>query len=324
MPQVQGDVLTGDGGSNTIRGTAGKDVISALDGDDGILAQGAGDAISGGDGADTLLEGNGDGLLVADRADALLDGGGGIDTAILAPGTTPYIFSTVNMRGIEAIQDAPGADTTIVFDARILASANDDSFLFALGDGTDEVRINNATGAPVTVQGEEVVYNGEVVLRFEGVENLSLSGGDGDNSSVVTQSLSPGQISSTTVRSISGEDGTTATTVSSVTAETASTSASGPTTADDSPTAVAGPGSPAAIIADALFGGAIATTDLGALAEQLFDLLETHAEAATALRAETASPTDAGTLGDLFGDGPFGLFSGNAAAGSDADLTGAG
>lgn len=319
MPQVQGDVLTGDDDANTIRGTGGKDVISARDGDDDVTARDSGDAISGGDGADTLLEGDGDGLVVADRGDALLDGGDGIDTVILAPGTTPYTFSTANMRGVEAIQDAPGTDTTIVFDARILASANDDSFLFALGDGIDEVRIENATGTRVTVQDGDVVSNGEVVLRFEGVENLVLSGGDGESSSVVTQSLSPGQASATTVHSVSGDDGSTTTTVTSVTNGTAGVTADNPAASEESPTAVAGPGSPAASIADALFGGTASSTDLGALAQQLFDLLEVHAEAADFLRAETASSADTGSVED-----PFDLLLDNAAAGSDADLLGAG
>ena len=328
MPQQQGDVLTGDNAADTLRGTAGKDVISALGGDDVVIAGGSGDAVSGGAGADVLMEGAGDGLLVADRADVVLDGGGGIDTVILAPGTTPYTFSTTNMRGIEAIQDAPGADTTIVFDARILASANDDSFLFALGDGTDEVRINNAANAPVTVRGAEVIYDGEVVLRFEGVENLTLTGGDGDSSSVVTQSLSPGRASSTTVRSVSGDNGNT-TTVTSVTTETepaahTATPATQPgqATAD----AVAGGNSAAATLAQLLFGGETDTTDLTPLAARLSALLEVHAEAAAAQRAENMSAGGTTTGGDLFSDslfgpsGLFGLLSNNIAARSEADL----
>lgn len=326
MPQQQGDVLAGDIESNTIRGTGGKDVISGQDGDDVIIARGASDAISGGAGADILLEGDGDGVLVADRADLLLDGGDGIDTVILGPGTTPYTFSTTNMKGIEAIQDAPGSDTTIVFDARILANADDDSFLFALGDGTDEVRISNSTGAPVTVNGDEVVYDGEVVLRFQGVENLTLTGGDGDSSSVVTQSLSPGQASSTTVRTFSDDGGNNTTTVTSVTTgtEADATTGTGTDTAAQA-SGVAGPDSPAFTIAQALFGGE-ATTSLNGLAQQLSDLLEAHAEAATALRAEIASSTGTETGSNLFADdvfgptGLFGLLSDDILARSEADL----
>lgn len=334
MAQGQGDVLTGDDAANTIHGTAGKDVISALDGNDVVIAGGAGDAVSGGAGADTLREGAGDGILVADSADVVLDGGDGIDTVILAPGTTPYTFSTTSMKGVEAIQDAPGADTTIVFDARILAESNDDSFLFALGDGIDEVRIDNAAGAPVTVRGDKVVYDGKVVLQFQGVENLTLAGGDGDSASVITQSLEPGRASSTTVHSVSSEGGN-ATTVTSVTTETApaaatgtDTAAAGTATAD----AVAGTGSAAAVIAQALFGGESAATDLTPLAARLSELLEIHAAAAESQRAEDATtdgPAIVGPLfsdnlfsGDLFGPtGLFGLLSEDMVARSEADLT---
>lgn len=333
MAQGQGDVLTGDDAANTIRGTSGKDVISAQGGDDVVIAGGAGDAVSGGAGADTLQEGAGDGILVADRADVVLDGGDGIDTVILTPGPTPYTFSATNMKGVEAIQDAPGADTTVVFDARILASANDDSFLFALGDGMDEVRINNAANAPVTVRGNEVIYDGEVVLRFQGVENLTLTGGDGDSSSVVTQSLEPGRASSTTVHSVSG-DGGNATTVTSVTTDAVADAAINPaeTGAATAAEAVAGTGSAAAVIAQSLFGGEAVTTNLAPLAPRLSDLLEIHAVAADTQRAEDTSGGGTVMVGSLFSDnlfsgdlfgptGLFGLLSDDTVARSDADLT---
>lgn len=332
MAQGQGDVLTGDDAANTIRGTSGKDVISARGGDDVVIAGGAGDAVSGGAGADTLQEGAGDGILVADRADVVLDGGDGIDTVILTPGTTPYTFSATNMKGVEAIQDALGADTTVVFDARILASANDDSFLFALGDGVDEVRINNAANAPVTVRGNEVIYDGEVVLRFQGVENLTLTGGDGDSASVVTQSLEPGRASSTTVHSVSG-DGGNATTVTSVTTDAVADAATNPAETEAATAeAVAGTGSAAAVIARSLFGGETVTTNLAPLAQRLSDLLETHAAAADTQRAEDTSGGGTVMVGSLFSDnlfsgdlfgptGLFGLLSDDTVARSDADLT---
>lgn len=326
MPQEQGDVLRGDGGTNTIRGTDGKDVVSAMGGNDVVLGLGSGDALAGGAGADILRDGAGDGLLVIDRADSLVDGGEGIDTAILEPGSAPYTFSPTVMRNIEAIQDAPGANTTIVFDARILASADDDSFLFALGDGVDEVRITNDTATPVIVEGGAVVYNGEVVLRFEGVESLVLSGGNGSSSSVVTQSLSPDSASSTTVRSVSS-DGSNTTTVTSVTTGTVDAADQGAATAP--PTEVAGPNSAAAILAEALFSDSAAETDLGPLAEALSQWLETHAEAAEALRQETASASTGAIAGNLFADdlfgptGLFGLLSDDALrAPGDADLIG--
>lgn len=306
MAQQQGEVLQGDGAANTIRGTAGKDVIAGLGGDDVAIGLGAGDALSGGPGADTLREGAGNGLLFVDRADPLVDGGAGIDTVILAPGTTPYTFTPAQFSNVEAIQDAPGADTTIVFDAAILATADDDTFTFALGDGTDEVRITNSTGIPVDVRGDGVVFDGTVELRFEGVENLLMTGGDGSNSSVVSQSLSPDTASSTTVRSFSsgGENTTTVTSVTTGNPETAIT--------DSSPT-VAGPGSAAALAAEALFatGEQAADGDITVLAERLFQWLEIHDQAARALQqdnAATLAETQTGSLlsGDLFG--PTGLF----------------
>jgi hypothetical protein len=325
MPQEQGDVLRGDDGTDIVRGTVGKDVISALAGDDVILGLGSGDALAGGAGADTLREGAADGLLVIDRTDTLVDGGDGIDTVILSPGSSPYSFSPTNLRNVEAIQDAPGADTTILFDARILAGADDDSFLFALGDGTDEIRIENATAAPVIVEGNAVVYNGEVVLRFEGVESLVLTGGDGNSSSVVTQSLSPNSASSTTVRSFSGGDGGNTTTVTSVT--TGTTDAAEPGAVAENPTEVAGPNSAAAILAEALFSEGATDADLGPLAEPLSQWLEIHARAAEALRQEDATAATGTIAGNLFADdlfgptGLFGLLSDDILrGGSDADL----
>lgn len=323
MAQTMGEILQGGEGDDTLRGTADMDVISAIAGDNLLVGLGAGDALVTGTGADILRGGSGDDLLVIDPDDPIINGGLGIDTAILSPSEVPYTFTTANLAGIEAIQDAPGQGTTILFDARILESVDDDSFLFAMGDGVDEVRITNF-GDTVDVQGDQVVFDGNVVLEFEGVESLVLVGGDGTSSSVISQTLTPSGIgSSTTVQSLNGL-GTSSTTITSVTT-------TGPVSDDaeaQAPEAVAGPGSAAFLLAEALFGedAPEGIADLSAMSDQVFEWLEQHAEAADALRDEdagAAAEAEVQDIGSLFGtDGLFGLLSSDSLLrwGTESDL----
>lgn len=305
MAQVPGEILRGTTGDDTLRGTADMDIISGIAGDNLLAGRGGSDALASGTGADILRGGSGDDLLIVNPDDTIIDGGSGIDTVILSPSDTPYTFTPANLAGIEAIQDAPGQDTTLIFDARILENADDDSFMFALGDGFDEVRITNF-GDNVEVQGDEVVFEGNVILRFEGVESLVLVGGDGTSSSVVSQTLTSSGIgSSTTVRSVGGSS----TTITSVTTSGLGEDAD----PAEAPQAVAGPGSAAFLLAEALFGeDEPGTVDLTGLSEQVFGWLEQHAEAADELREQDAlavAEAEAQDIADLFSDGLFGLLS---------------
>lgn len=308
MAQTMGEILQGGAGDDTLRGTADMDIISAISGDNLLLGLGASDVLVTGTGADILRGGSGDDLLVIGPDDTIIDGGSGIDTAILSPSEVPYTFTTANLAGIEAIQDAPGQDSTIIFDARILESIDDDSFLFAMGDGFDEVRITNF-GDTVEVLGDQVVFNGSVILQFEGVESLVLVGGDGTSSSVISQTLTSSGIgSSTTVQSLSGS-GSSSTTITSVT----TTGFVDDDVEVPAPEAVAGPGSAAFLLAEALFGedAPEGVVDLSALSDQVFEWLDQHAEAAEALRDEDAmAEVEVEDIGSLFGaDSLFGLLS---------------
>lgn len=319
MAETLGEVRAGGPGDDVLRGSADMDMLSGAAGADTLLGLDFGDALSGGDGADHLRSQDGDDLLFVDRSDTLVDGGNGIDTVILAPTTFPYEFTAATLKGIEAIQDADGADSTITLDARSLASLDDDSFLVSLGDGFDEVRIVNFGTDSVSVTGDQVVFDGKAVLRFEGVESLMLTGGADGSTSIVSQSVTSGGANSTTLRTFSG-DGGTATTTTSTTITSDGVPLAQAT--DDQPTA-------AERAADLVYpDGTSPITNLGEVADSLLQVLTDYAAEADARRQEDAV-AQASSTGSLFSnhslidDGDlFGLLSREILSRiGDADLT---
>lgn len=305
MAQTRGELLTGAAGSQTLRGGSAMDVLSGADGADLLLGLDGSDGLDGGAGADRLRGGDGDDLLFMDRADVLVDGGDGIDTAILAPGDLPYVLEAGTVRGVEGVQDTPGADTTLILDAASLRGLDDDVMLFSLGDGIDEVRIVEFGSDPVSVDGDQVVFDGRVVLRFEGVESLTLSGGADGSSSVVSQTLTPDSASSTTLRTFSSGGGTTTTT----TATNIATDTALP--ADEAPLTAAQQAAERWV------------SDQG-LGESLFAILADYAEEAEARRSEDALGANAPPGNSLFAnqelldaDEIFGLLSRDILAGLD-------
>lgn len=319
MAETLGDVRSGGPDGDTLQGSADIDLLSGAAGADVLLGIGAGDALVGGDGADSLRGQDGDDLLFIDRADIQIDGGAGIDTAILAPATAPYNFDVNNLAGIEAIQDADGSDTTITLDARTLASLDDDSFIVSLGDGTDEVRIINFGTDSVSVNGDQVVFDGKVVLTFEGVESLMLTGGADGSTSVVSQSVTSGGANSTTVRTFSNGEGSATTTTS--TSITSDQIAPAPAT-NEEPSA-------AERAADLVYpADGSPVTDLADIADALVQVLIDYADEADSRREDDAV-AQASSSGSLFSnnglldDGDlFGLLSRDIVSRlSDADLT---
>ncbi len=267
--------IKGNTRSNILQGGETADVLS---GDDG------GDALAGGSGADVLHGGGGDDLLFVDQADTLIDGGEGIDTVVVTPSASPYTIDAKVMTGVEALQDAPGADTSVTLDAGSFADlspGSGDHFLFALGDGDDSIRITNASSPPTTVENDRVVFENGLELRFEGVENLVISGTEGETSNVVVQSSETGN--SATVSGVSTGNGVAVVGSTTVIEQDNTTTEDSP----DAPTA-------AATAAETVFplGSSLdAPADLTDVADTLTSVLEDYHQEANAVRAEALQPT---------------------------------
>ena len=79
--------MTGDGGSNEIDGTSGRDVIHARGGNDEIDGHGGNDLICGGSGRDELAGDAGNDRIRAGRGNDELDGNAGSDGLFGGPGS---------------------------------------------------------------------------------------------------------------------------------------------------------------------------------------------------------------------------------------------
>lgn len=165
----------GTANNDILNGTTFFDVISGLLGDDILRGGEEDDALSGGAGTDQMAGGPGDDLLFTDGSE-FLEGGEGVDVAIMADSFAideVFTFTPGNFVGIEGIQDVPDANSTVTIDANILRTVNGDTFLVAMGDGRDELRvINDGTQALEITAAGEIVVGDRVTVGLEGVESI--------------------------------------------------------------------------------------------------------------------------------------------------------
>ena len=126
----------GDGGDNTLTGSAGDDVMSAGGGDDFIVGGGGADLMHGGGGDDFIVGGGGADLMhggdgddvfaVSDTGFGRLDGGGGTD--LVSFDGAGQTFDLTQLRGdqlggIERIDFGGFGDNILVIDDRIAFAA---------------------------------------------------------------------------------------------------------------------------------------------------------------------------------------------------------
>lgn len=77
---VEGEVINGGNGDDTLTGTDGRDTINGGNGNDTLNGGWAADLLFGGNGDDSLYGGSGDDFLQGENGADQLNGGGGADT----------------------------------------------------------------------------------------------------------------------------------------------------------------------------------------------------------------------------------------------------
>ncbi|MEO0860019.1 MAG: hypothetical protein AAFY65_05350 [Pseudomonadota bacterium] len=145
------DAILGNGGDNTMVGSAQGDLLIANDGDDHVDGQDGNDGLYGGTGTDTLLGQGGDDVLYGEDGDDDLAGGDGDD--LLAGGD-----------GDDLLRGGDGDD-------RLFGMLGQDTVLGGQGDDILD-------GTQVDVPGEGDADTGDVLWGEAG--NDTLAGGQGD------------------------------------------------------------------------------------------------------------------------------------------------
>lgn len=179
--QGLGSTILGTANAETINGSGGADVISALDGGDFVNGVGGDDAICTGGGNDMVNGGEGD--------DAL-DGGAGIDTVTYSGGATIFTGgAAVNADLGGGFATGQGADSLDGFEVLVGSVLNDrlagdgqSNTIIGL-DGNDELRLGAGNDVGSGGGGSDRVFGeaGRDLLRGElGNDRLFGGGGAGD------------------------------------------------------------------------------------------------------------------------------------------------
>jgi Ca2+-binding RTX toxin-like protein len=176
------DVLTGDGGANTIYGGDGADVINGGDANDELFGDRGADTINGGPGDDRAVGGDGDDetgdddTINGDEGDDVLDGEHGDDHLAGGPGNDRLLGGDAPV-GDDTLAGGPGDDflageggsdtaTYAASEVAVMANLATNS---ATGDGNDELYVENLVGSPLN----------DLLVGDDGANTIS--GGDGDD-----------------------------------------------------------------------------------------------------------------------------------------------
>lgn len=100
--------IEGTGGTDTLTGTSGADVICCFGGNDTVNAGGGNDWICGGDGNDTLNGEGGNDIILSGNGDDAVNGGSGTDEAHYGDSNTTV---WINLVTGETIEDGGDVDT---------------------------------------------------------------------------------------------------------------------------------------------------------------------------------------------------------------------
>ena len=172
--------VTGDGGQNTLAGTANAEILSALGGDDVLSGQGGSDRLYGGDGQDQLDGGTGNDLLVGGDGDDILLGGagddllvGGLGDDILTGGSgqDTFYWQQGDAGGTDTITDFIAGQNGDVLDLKDLLvgenASNLDQYLSISSDGTDTTIVIDTDGsgnagsqATIVLEGVDLTQGG--------------------------------------------------------------------------------------------------------------------------------------------------------------------
>ena len=131
------DVLKGAGDDDRLDGGSGDDILRGGSGDDRLLGRAGDDTLNGGSGADAMDGGSGDDLLRGWTGNDRIKGAAGADTLKGEDGDDRIKGGSggdliKGGSGRDQIEGGEGLDT-------LIGGAGSDRFVFALGEGADEV-----------------------------------------------------------------------------------------------------------------------------------------------------------------------------------------
>jgi len=128
-----GEPIYGTSGKDSLKGTAGNDLIFGLEGDDSIKGRGGDDCLVGGSGNDALKGEDGDDVLIGGEGDDSLHGGKGNDTLIGGPGAD----SLKGNDGNDVLSGGLGDDSLKGYDGDDRLDGGDGSNALKGGSGYD-------------------------------------------------------------------------------------------------------------------------------------------------------------------------------------------
>ncbi|WP_238368344.1 Hint domain-containing protein [Mesobacterium pallidum] len=173
-----GVVISGQGGNDTVIGSAHADVITTGSGADSISGGAGDDTITAGDGANTISGGDGADVITSGSGADTIDGGAGADTIdagggddLIAGGTGDDSITTGT--GVDTLDLDPGGGSDIVTDFDM----TDDGSGFTI-DQLDVSDLTDGSGGPVYSWDVTVTDDGSgnAVLTFPGGESVTLLG----------------------------------------------------------------------------------------------------------------------------------------------------
>ncbi|WP_054587095.1 peroxidase family protein [Sphingopyxis macrogoltabida] len=176
---------SGNGGNNTLNGTAGDDIGAGGDGGDTLNGNGgadllngggANDTLNGGAGNDTLVGGTGADLMTGGAGNDSHDGGGNSDTAIFAGAIGNFGFETVGTSIV--VTDNTGTEGVDTLANVEVLRFNGVNYAVTAGTGGNNNNLNGANG----MAGSQAVFGfGGNDVANGGAGNDFIHTGDGDD-----------------------------------------------------------------------------------------------------------------------------------------------
>lgn len=165
--------IVGTPGNDTIRGTAGDDVIHAGPGNDTVNGGAGNDTICGSNGNDVIDGGGGNDTIAGGGGNDVIRGGGGYDTVYGGRGN-----DNINGGGArDKLYGEADDDTVVGGNGNDTVSGGDGDDKVSGGDGNDNVSGNNGDDTVNGASGDDKVYGGNGRDRLFGADGDDALGG---------------------------------------------------------------------------------------------------------------------------------------------------
>lgn len=211
---ASGQLITGDGGPNSLVGGGGNDTISGLGGNDTLFGQQGDDSLSGGDGNDVIIGndgndvidgGNGNDLITGDLA--AVPGQGGSDNIVCGAGNDTVLCQ----EGADTVSGGDGADLIGIFAGQNISidAGPGDDFIIGGFDlfGAANATIEGGQGNDVIVGGNQndtfVYHSGfgpaDLIYLFsQGIDKIRLAPNI-NNTGIATPAQAAAAVAATSV-----------------------------------------------------------------------------------------------------------------------------